>query len=233
MASIAPVVEGRYLADISKHIDRHIGSVGYVLHEIVSPTVHVDVHVIAANQQLPYLTIVTSGMSDIDMVPPKGLNPAEDYKLAEIIAFLPADWPIDNLTESSGEEFEPLGWYPIRWLKHYARMPHDRNSVLSWNVSTSNGAPASPIGGGTDMVGFLFAPAIQLGGDGLFVPTHDGRKIRLLNLVPILEDEVQLAIKKGGEALCDKLDKVENFVFDPVRKSCLSQQARKKIFGLF
>ena len=233
MVSKGSVVEGRYLADISKQIDRHIGKDRYVLHEIVSPTVHIDIHVIAPNQQFPYLTIMTSGMSDIDMVVPKGATPAEDYKLAEVIAFLPADWPIDQLANSTEEGTESPGWYPIRWLKHYARMAHERNTALSWYVSTSNGAPASPIGEATDMVGFLFSPAIQLGGEGLFVPTRDDRKIRILNLVPILGDEVQFAMKKGGEALCGKLDQAENFVFDPVRKSCLIQQKRKKIFGLF
>ena len=234
MRAELPELEGRYLAEIGKHINKHIGSKSFVLHEIVSPTVHIDVHVIEPNQQLPYLTLVTSGMSDLDMTVPKGLNPDEEYKLAEIIAFLPADWPVNNLNLAGSEDdSEQIGWYPVRWLKHYARFPHEKNTALSWFSSTSNGNPALPIGGDTEMVGFLFAPALQLGSEGMFVPTNDGRRIRLLNLVPIHTDEADFVMKRGGEALCDKLNQAVNFVFDPLRKSCLSSVRRKKLFGLF
>ena len=228
----SPASEGRYLSEIGKHIDKHLGSKSYVLHEIVSTTVHIDVHVIEPNQKLPYLTLITSGMSDLDMKVPKGAGPAEDYKLAELVAFLPADWKIP--TESKEfDEFDSQGWYPVRWLKHYARMVHEKNTALSWYSSSQNGNPASAIGENTAMVGFLFAPALQLGPEGIFVPTHDGRKIRLLNLVPILQDEIAFSAKNGGEALCDKMDKAENFVFFPARKSCLENTKRKKFLGLF
>ena len=114
--------EGRYLAEIEAHIDSHIGKDRYVLHEIVSPTVHVDIHVIAPNQNFPYLTLMTSGMSDLDMTVSKGARLEEDFKLAEIIAFLPADWPIEEIqVQSNNENEEPEWWYPLRWMKHYAR----------------------------------------------------------------------------------------------------------------
>ena len=226
--------QGRYLQEIGNHISNHIGSKSYVLHELVSPVVHVDVHVIEPNQQLPYLTLVTSGMSDLDMNVPKGVSSIEDHKLAEIITFLPADWPIEKFGLSDEtENSEPIGWYALRWLKHYARMVHDKKTAISWYSSSSNGNPPSSIGDETDMVGFLFAPALQLGEHGFFIPTLDGRKIRLLNMIPILPDEVDFVKKRGGEALCDKLNDAENFVFDPNRKSCLKSAKRKKFLGLF
>ncbi len=223
--------ECRYLDEIEKHIAEHIGAEGDVLHEIVSLTVHVDLHVIEPNEKLPYLTLVTSGMSDLDMTPPKSLDDQESYRLAEMIAFLPPNWPKDAFRGFvGGENEDPPGYYPAYWLKHYARMVHDYKTALSWSNTTQNGDPAMPIAEGTDMSGFLFAPALQLGPEALFISTHDNRKIRLLNLIPIHRNEMVFAINKGGEALCDKLDSVENFMFNPFRQSCIR---RKKFFGLF
>lgn len=223
--------ECRYLEDIERHISQFVGESENVLHEILSPTVHVDIHIIKPNENVPHLTLVTSGMSDLDMTVPEGLEPTDEYKLAELIAFLPPDWPLESLKGVLGDsEDNPPGWYVVEWLKHYARMPHEYQTFVSWFHTTANGDPASPIAEGVGMVGFLFAPALQLGPNGLFIPTHDNRQIRLLNLVPIWPDEVVYAVNKGGEALCEKLDRAENFVFDPARQSCLR---RKKLFGLF
>lgn len=228
--------ECRYLSDIEAHITQHIGPYDCVLHEMLSPTVHVDIHVIKPNSRIPYLTLVTSGMSDLDMTVPEDVETAEDYQLAEMIAFLPPDWPTDDFRGSLDlEDYEldkgdPQGWYPARWLKHYARMPHEYKTFLTWFHTSANGDPASPIEDGVGMVGFLFAPPLQLGEKGMTVHTHDLRQIRLLNLVPIWADEVVYAVNKGGSALCEKLDGAENFVFNPARQSCLK---RKKLFGLF
>jgi len=223
--------ECRYLEDIERHIAKHIGEPGDVLHEILSPTVHVDIHVIKPSEKIPYLTLVTSGMSDLDMSVPEEVEPIEEYQLAEMIAFLPPEWPESSFKGiRGGGTDDPPGWYPAHWLKYYARMVHDYKTCLSWFHTSANGNPASPITDGTEMVGFLMAPPLQLGRDGLLVPTCDGRRIRLLNLVPILPDEVVYAVNQGGSALCDKLDGAENFIFNPARKSALK---RKNFLGLF
>ncbi len=223
--------ESRYLEDIDQHILKHIGQQGDVLHEILSPTVHLDLHIIKPNEKIPYLTLITSGMSDLDMVVREGTENPDEYQLAEMITFLPPDWPIEAFAGTGSEGSENLkGWYPAGLMKYHARAVHERKYALSWYHTVANGDPAEPIEEGVGMVGFLMAPPLQLGQEGFFIPTHDGREIRLLNLVPIWPDEVVYAINKGGSALCDKLDRVENFIFDPNRKSCLK---RKKIFGLF
>lgn len=229
--------ECRYLEDIEKHIAEYIGPYDDILHEILSPTVHVDIHVVKPNDRIPYLTLVTSGMSDLDMIVPESYEPAEDFALAEMIAFLPPDWPISSFAGSFGfgedgskATEDPPGWYPAGWLKYYSRMPHEFKTCLTWSHTSANGDPASPIADGVGMVGFLFAPPLQLGEDGMTIKTHDNRRIRLLNLIPIWPDEIVYAVNKGGSALCERLDKAENFVFDPARRSCLK---RKKLFGLF
>jgi hypothetical protein len=226
--------EGRYLSDIQKHIEKYIGGRNSVLHELVSLSVHIDVHVIEPTAAIPYITLITSGMSDKDMNVPEAAKPKADFDLAEMIAFLPPDWPIKDFSSNQEKlEDNPPGYYPIFWIKFYARKVHIENIAMSWYSTTANGNPASPIGDGTEMAGFLFAPAMTLQKDALFIETSDKRKIKLLNLVPILPDEINYAIKKGGMALCEKLNSPDRFIFDPNRKSAFVTNPRKKFLGIF
>jgi Suppressor of fused protein (SUFU) len=229
-----PIIEGRYLSDIQRHIEKFVGTNSSVLHEFVSTLVHIDVHVVKPTAKLPYVTLLTSGMSDQDMNVPDAAVPKSDYELAEIVAFLPPDWPVEDFTSLTGAPDEnPPGYYPIFWMKYYARKVHEQNVAMSWYSTSANGNPASPIGNDTEMTGFLLAPAILLDKDALFISTVDHRKIRLLNLVPIRSDEMSFAIKKGGMALCEKLSLPEKFVFDPKRASAVEGLVRKKFLGIF
>ena len=74
------------LEAISDHIERHIGKIAQVWHEILSDLVHVDVHEIAPTEDRPYWTLVTSGMSDRSMAAPDGY---EEWAFAELMLCVP------------------------------------------------------------------------------------------------------------------------------------------------
>jgi hypothetical protein len=102
------------LEQISAHIEAHLGPVATVFHEIVSDTVHIDVHVVLPTEESPYARLVTSGMSDLPM---PGDNDVPRY--LELVATLPGDWRLDRAS------FEDERWYwPVRLLKQLARFPH-------------------------------------------------------------------------------------------------------------
>jgi hypothetical protein len=63
----------RYLRTITKHVRMHFGTDSFVLHEKKSAPIHVDVHVVPPKPSRPYFTILTSGMSDLDMHTPAGI----------------------------------------------------------------------------------------------------------------------------------------------------------------
>ncbi len=63
----------RYLPTITDHIKKYFGADFFVLHEKKSSTVHIDVHVVRPTATRPYFTLLTSGMSDLDMRVPMGL----------------------------------------------------------------------------------------------------------------------------------------------------------------
>jgi hypothetical protein len=81
------------LPAVEAHIARHIGEPVSVFHEVVSTTVHIDVHIVPASEEKPWITLVTSGMSDIPMNAPDG---AEEFRLAELMIRLPAEWKLDE-----------------------------------------------------------------------------------------------------------------------------------------
>jgi hypothetical protein len=64
------------IAAISAHIERHVGAVHMVYYEILSPTVHVDIHNVAPSSERPFHVLVTSGVSLRPMVVP---DDAEEY----------------------------------------------------------------------------------------------------------------------------------------------------------
>jgi hypothetical protein len=60
--------------EIVAHVEKHVGKVEMVFHEIVSGKVHVDVHWIKPTTEKPVHTLVTTGTSDKPMHTPKELE---------------------------------------------------------------------------------------------------------------------------------------------------------------
>lgn len=61
----APPAGEENVEEISAHIERHLGPVDSVYHEILSDTVHIDVHIVKPTESFPFHRLVTSGMSDL------------------------------------------------------------------------------------------------------------------------------------------------------------------------
>lgn len=57
---------------IGAHIERHLGPIHRVFHELVSDVVHLDVHWVQPTPERPWHNLVTSGMSDLAMSAPEG-----------------------------------------------------------------------------------------------------------------------------------------------------------------
>ena len=122
--------------EISDHIEKHVGKIHMVFHELVSDQVHIDVHWVKPTTERPFHTLVTSGMSDKPMHSPQGVD---DCDYAELSICLPQDWKV------SEEDFEDeKNYWPIRWLKFLARFPHEYNTRLFQGHTIPNGDPATP-----------------------------------------------------------------------------------------
>ncbi len=204
----------RYLPAITNHIEKYFGTDFFVLDEEKSSTVHVDIHVVRPTATRPYFTLLTSGMSDLDMSMPKGL---EDLALAEVCLCLPREWPLGM------DEFgwrEPGYFWPLALLKNAAKYPHINQTWFSWGHTIGNVERPEPLGSGTHFTGvMLLNPAtFPEGADTL--KTDDGRTIHYLALIPVFEQEMRFKQKFGSDALEEKLIEADiTELLDPKRLS--------------
>lgn len=183
---------------ISEHIECHVGPVEMVFHELVSDLVHIDLHWVAATEDRPYHTLVTSGMSDRAMVTP---DEAAGFQYAELAMCLPPEWPL------SQEAFEDeRNYWPLRLMKQLARLPHEFETWLSVGHTVPNGDPAAPYSQDTELCCALLLPTIQLGED-FHQLTADGRDIYFYNVFPLYVEEMQFKLNRGLDALFDRMDK--------------------------
>lgn len=206
--------------EISDHIEKYVGNIDMVFHELVSDKVHIDVHWVKPSYERPFHTLITSGMSDKPMNTP---DYVEGNEYAELSICLPKDW---DLTEE-GQSDENNYW-PIRWLKYLARFPHDYDTWLSFGHTIPNGDPAESFAENTKLNTALLLPTTVFD-DSFRELKLDNKTIHFYTLIPLYSEEVTLKLRKGVEALYDKFDQHGvNDIVDVNRKNT----ARKR-FGLF
>lgn len=210
------------IEEISAHIEKHVGEIHMVFHELISDLVHIDVHWVKPTKERPFHTLVTSGMSDKPMNTPEGVDGCE---YAELCICLPEEWKL------SQEDFEDeKNYWPVRWLKSLARFPHEYNTWLSYGHTIPNGDPAEPLAENTALNTLLLLPPIVL--DDAFrtlqLPT---KSIDFYALIPLYTEEVELKLKKGTDALFDGFD--EYGVNEILRIDRPNTVKKKKRFGLF
>lgn len=211
---------------IEEHMEKHLGPLAWVLHEIVSDAVHLDVHAIAPSETHPCWTLFTTGMSARRMRAPWAHR---ERAYAELLVSLPASWPLPDPAASAEPMHERVYW-PIRGLKFLARMPHTYDTWLGPGHSVPNGNPARRLGPGTKMCCWLTVSPLQLPKDAQELVLPDGRRIHFYGVVPLHRAEMELKLKEGTEALLAKLDEADvDAVIDPARPSVVP----RKLFGLF
>jgi len=189
----------RYLPDITNHITKYFGADCFVLHERKSSTVHLDVHVVRPSPIRPYFTLLTSGMSDLDMCVPKGL---EDLALAELCLCLPKEWPL--AIDDFGWR-EPKYFWPIALLKQTAKYPHIHQTWFSWGHTIGNVERPEPLDSQVDFTGIMLLNPATFPEGANELATIDGRTVRYLALIPLLETEMSFNQKFGSDALEERL----------------------------
>ncbi len=105
---------------VSDHIAAWIGK-PKVFHERVSRRIHLDIYWVPPSEDLPFHTLATSGMNEKPMSGPDSHR--ELY--AELLMFLPPDWPMDQVTEDRD------ALWPIRIMKAVAGYPHEHQTWLA------------------------------------------------------------------------------------------------------
>ncbi len=209
---------------ISDHVEEHLGLGDEVLHEIVSPAVHIDLLVSPATEERPFHVVVTCGMSELPMNVPEEFPEAA---FAELFVLLPPDWPLDQASLQ-----DERNWWPLRMLKHLARLPHEYDTWIGEGHTVPNDDPPEPYAEGTELCCALAMPPMLVpeGFATLARPGHG--EIRFLMVVPLHADEMALKLERGVDELYKRFDDADlDPVIDPARPSTIVR--RRKRFGLF
>ena len=188
----------QHLEAITAHVERHIGDVAFVLHELHSTYVHVDVLAVAPTPVLPQWTLVTSGMSDRPILRPRCCEPGPPAKLyRELILALPAHWPLDQPdTRAAATD------WPVRDLRSLARYPHRLGAYVDWQHTV--GTPDARADPGCPYPGALFAGSQTLP-RGVRDLEAEGHAIAFMSVYPLFPSELRHARRHGSESLIDRL----------------------------
>ncbi len=185
---------------ISAHIEKHIGKIEFVYHEIISPLVHIDIHVVYPTPERNFYTLVTSGMSDKPMnVPTKDHKP---WQFGELMLCLPSDWQL-------GEEAfkDENNYWPIRMIKFVARFPHEYKTWVSYGHTIPNGNPPATF---TDKVPFsgvlVDLPVTVANINFPIIKLDNDKKINIYSLIPLYENEMNFKLKHGNDELIKLFD---------------------------
>jgi hypothetical protein len=206
------------VAAVDAHVTEHFGAPSTVWHELISPYVHVDVHVVAPTAERPVFTLVTSGMSERPMSSSSG----DCY--AELTIVLPPTWP----SVDSDDFRRSQGYWPYELLQDLAQLPHEFDTLLWSGHTVPNGDPPAPYAPDTKLCGALLVPPL-IAPDGFETLRLGERVIQFLAVIPLHRDEMQLKLDKGLDKLFDRLDEAGvTEILDPERPSVV--RGRRRLF---
>lgn len=217
------IVETACVDEIEAHIAKYFGTPTNVFHELVSDKVHIDVHFIPPSPERNHWTLFTTGMSALFMNVPPG---ADDFECAELMISLPPNWNVDALAQSPPPADLERWYWPIRWLKQLARLPHDYNTWLGPLHTIPNGDPPRPFSPETKLCGWVLLLPFSVPEEGQSIALSDGRVVRLYSLYALYAEEMNYKLKYGGEALLDAL--AETYPSEVLNLSRKAMDKKKK-----
>lgn len=165
---------------------RYFGGEPEASHELLPLVPHIDVYTYEPNDERPFYTLVTSGMSDLPQNAPEGMP----VRRVELVLYV----------EEPKQEYIDL----LRWLAH---LVHDQQTWFSPGSTMTNGNPPRPIFDGSELTCYFFSmpplePEIHCPEELQF----DGEPLYILWVVPLstAEREYVRENEDGFYALLDE-----------------------------
>lgn len=207
---------------IEAHVEEHIGKISWIMHEIISEKLHIDILVVEPAPERDYYALLSMGMSALPMNIPGELDISP---FSELMICLPPDWVIKKEEDTAmPSETEDLAknpaaesnYWPIRWLKILAHLPIDYDTWLGYGHSI----PAEELfAENTHFNGLLLSPSLE-DEDFFILKQENGKEVYFWNIVPIFEEEMQFKLENGADALFELFDQFEvSHIVDIVREN--------------
>jgi Suppressor of fused protein (SUFU) len=199
---MASMTEHADIEAITAHIERQVGRVHTVLHEIASDELHIDIHYVKSSLFRRFEVLVTSGMSALPMAVPDESN---EPRFAEIVTVLPKGWPISK--QAFADE---RNYWPIRLMKTLARLPYLDRTWLGYGHTTANGPIGDdirPYAEGTELCAAVLLPSTSLGEDFWCMSRSHAPDIFFWAAIPLHRTELEFKLEHGIDALLELFDK--------------------------
>lgn len=185
--------DSRLMRAVDAHLVTHFGRDSFmVLHEIISPTVHVDVYIVEPSERFPFVRLLTSGLSELPMTVPAGF-PASPH--AELTMALPVSWG----------RGAPQDSWPIQLLRQLARLPHEARSHLWYGHRLRNGNPPQPFAPDTRLCAAVIVPPVDVPPGFDTIEIEQGRVVTVLGVLPIYPRELEYLRRRGYDTFFRRL----------------------------
>ena len=179
------------------YIRENLGEYKEVLHEIVSPDIHLDIIVVPPTDDDPYYKLVTMGMGAFAMNIPSDLK-EYDLEHAEMVMYLPKSWALKSQDEKD--------YWPIRYMKILGRLPINLDTWLGYGHTIHGNEDMSPFAENTELNSFVLLNACNLMYEKLDLKLSSGKKINFYQMFPLYQEELDYKLKNGLDALMDLFD---------------------------
>lgn len=185
--------------EIQEHVERHLGKINSVFHEIVSDTIHLDILFLMPNERFPFVRLVTMGVSDLPMQTPNGSKGTPKY--IELMIALPPNWQLDDASLRQEQ------WYwPLRLLKFLGRLPHKHATWLGYGHTIATDDPPKPFADSTRLCAALILSSSTVPEDFHRLKISHDKTIEFLCVIPIHREELDFKLGHGLDSLFDCFD---------------------------
>ncbi|MGI3186194.1 suppressor of fused domain protein [Nioella aestuarii] len=190
---------------IRDRLTQAFGTQPFLFHELISDVVPVDILCFAPKDARDHWVFVTLGMSNERMAVPQNGDP-KIWGRAELMIGLHSEWG-DRVVEimQQRRNEDAATWWPIRYLKHYARYPHSAGAFLAdgHTLSSPDGAPYSDE---TGMNAAMISYPTILPEDAVRFDLPNGDKVTILGLVYLYPAELEHKTNVGLDTFCLDLE---------------------------
>lgn len=176
------------------YIQENFGEYKEVLHEIISPDIHLDIILVPPTDEDPYYKLVTMGMGAYAMNIPEKLK-GNDLEYAELVLYLPKSWNIKSSDEKD--------YWPIRYQKILGRLPLELNTWLGFGHTIHGNEDMAPFAENTELNSFVLLNACNLMYEALDLTLSSGKKINFYQMFPLYQEELDYKLENGLDALLD------------------------------
>lgn len=182
------------LDEYEAYIEEKFGKCDKVLHEIVSPDIHLDILVISPTNESPFYKLITMGVGAYRMNVPKEISSYE-LEYAELILYLPKEWDLNSKDEQD--------YWPIRILKIIGRISINSNTWIGFGHTIHGNENMTAFAENTKQNTILLLAGCDLQYNRLDLRLKNGKKMNIYQLFPLYQEELEYKQANSVDALLE------------------------------